>query len=220
MAYPTGKLKRRRLDRHFPGTALLRVSIAWLLVTLATCYVPAGAAELVLAHVSSRDDIYSIRTEVLLAGEPSQVRDMLIEYRRLSSLNPNIEHVVPLPEAQDGGLRLQLHARACFLLVCQRYRWVQRVEYLPDGQVFAVVEPSESDFDYGWFRYRFVPDGEQCRLIVEAQLAPTDGVSNNRLVRAVMKRVLADEAVTLASRLEGVLSSLSRPHGPLPGTTG
>lgn len=200
--------RRRWLDRQLPGGAIVKMALAWCVVTLASS-LPAKAAELVTAQLTSGNDSYSIRTEVLLTGAPAQVREALVEYRRLPSLNPNIEHVMPLPDADDGGLRLKLHARACFLMICQRYEWVQRVEYLPDGQIFAIVEPVSSDFRSGWFRYRFLPHGDRCRLILDAQLTPKDGISRNRIMRAVMKQVLADEAVTLARRLEASLLTVS-----------
>ncbi len=178
-------------------------------LTLASAFYPASAARLLDAHLTSVHDAYTIRTEVLLTGSPAEVRGALVEYRRLPALNPNIEAVIALPNAEDGRLRLRLHARACFLMICQRYQWVQKVNHLPDGQIFAIVEPADSDFDSGWFRYRFVPDGEKCRLILEARLSPKEGIATNRLVRAVMKQVLADEAVTLAKRLEKALVSES-----------
>ncbi len=205
--------RRRWQDRGLPARAVGRAAVAWLVLTLSTAFYPASAAQLLEAHLTSLNDAYAIRTEVLLTGSPADVRGALVEYGRLPALNPNIESVVSLPDAEDGRLRLRLHARACFLLFCQRYQWVQRVNHLPDGQIFAIVEPGDSDFDSGWFRYRFIPDGDKCRLILEARLAPKNGIATNRVARAVMKQVLADEAVTLAKRLEKTLRT-SAPLAP------
>ena len=198
--------RRRWLCRSFTFERLGPLAVLAVFIAITATYDSAKAAELVDAHLSGRHAAYNIRTEVLLAAEPATVRSKLIEYGRLPALNPNIVRVGILPKAEDGGFRLRMHTRACFLLYCQQFQWVQRVSHLPDGQIFAVVEASDSDFRSGWFRYRFIPEGDDCRLILEAQLEPKDGISNNSVVRAVMKRVLADEAITLAQRLEAILS--------------
>lgn len=48
------------------------------------------------------------------------------------------------------------------------------------------------------------PTGDQCRLLLEAQSTPKKGEMNNWFVHATKRRVLADEATTLASRLKNL----------------
>lgn len=170
-----------------------------------------GAVELRTAQVAESGGTYRLKTEVLVGAPAADVRNALIQYENLPSLNPNIESVEVLGRHSDG-LRVRLRTKTCVLLFCQRYEWVQRVTTTANGDILAEVEPENSDLRRGFFRYTFRQVGNKCLLVTQAVVQPRQGVPSSWFSRGVMRNLLSHEARTLSSRLERLLASNSSTH--------
>ena len=135
-------------------------------------FILAGPALDALARVSIKGQTYRLHSEVIVALSPRQVRAVLTQYTRLPLVNPGISAVHALAPAAGGIPRMRVEASACVLMFCRTYRWVQAVQELADGSIRAVIEPQDSDFQYGVTHYRFIPHGDCTRLEFDAELEP------------------------------------------------
>lgn len=162
------------------------------------------AAERGAAQVQHKQGRYRVHADVLIALTPERVRAILTDYEKLPDINSGIE-TVTLEAGPENELRMRVQASACILFFCQPYDWVQTVKTLPSGDIFTVMETSEGSFRRGWVRYRLVLEGQQTRLIFDADLEPAFWVPPLIGPWAV-KRKLIDEAFETAQGVERVAS--------------
>ena len=116
---------------------------------------------------------FSFETDVWIPVAPARARAILLQYENIPHLNDTVRGVEVLERRDDGTDRVRFRARVCVLLFCQDYGWTQEVSRLESGDILAVFDPHESDFRSGRVLYRFQPEDNGTRFVVEAELEPT-----------------------------------------------
>lgn len=135
-----------------------------------TCSTLAGEVlNAIVEHDAGRFTIYS---DIRIQVPSEQVRTILTHYENLPRVNGGIKSVEILQRRADGSTRMRVAAGVCILFVCRDYHWVQEVTILPSGDILTVIDPRESTFREGQVRYQILPDGDDTRLVTDADLVP------------------------------------------------
>jgi len=185
----------------FPWTQqdYLRLLLLALLCVHCPGLVEAGeVAEATVEHDRGR---FTLHTDVLIEAPAARTRAVLTQFEKLPRVNPGIQSVKILGHTPDGQVRMRVRSRVCVMVMCMAYNWVQRVDMLPSGDIVTHFDPAASDFRQGWVRYRFVPEGQQTRLIMDADLTP-DFWFPPVLGPWVIKNKLREEALETALSVE------------------
>ena len=205
---------RQRNARFAPATWLVLLgTVAWA--------APAKPAEVRAFEMLRNGGMYRLHYDIALSADLDRVRAVLERYDRIPRLDPDIEQVTMLGANANGSVRMRLAASQCLLVFCVRYRWTQDVHTLPSGNILAVVVPGEGDIHAGWVLYRTVREGDNTRLIVDADVDASGIPLPASLAAAWMRDRLRDEALETARLVEQAaressLSSGSHASAPMP----
>ena len=124
------------------------------------------------AVVTHNDGRFILHSEILINVSAERVRAILTEYENLARINGGIKKVNILERRADGVVRMHVDAGVCILFICREYTWIQNALTLPSGDIVTTIDPRESSFREGQVRYQIIPDGDNTRLITDADLVP------------------------------------------------
>jgi len=130
------------------------------------------AATLIDSQVEHHNSRYTVHSEVRIELPMARVRQILTQFEALARLNRGIKEVRVLERAGPDQVRMAVVSEVCILVGCLDYSWVQDVRLLPSGDILAVIDPGESDFEAGWARWRLRADQGGTRLIFDAKVVP------------------------------------------------
>ena len=130
------------------------------------------AGEVLSAKVEHDAGRFTIYSDIRIQAPADRVRTILTRYENLPRVNGGIKSVKILQRRADGSARMRVLARICILFICREYHWVQEATTLPSGDILTVIDPEESTFREGWVRYQILPDGDNTRLVTNADLVP------------------------------------------------
>jgi hypothetical protein len=131
----------------------------------------------------------------------NQVRAVLTNFENLPKINSGIKAVQILKQVDDEPIRMHIASEVCILFICQDYHWIQDAHILPSGDIMTHIEPSLSDFQEGWVRYRFRAEKQHTRLLMDAELVP-DFWFPPIVGTFLIKRKLQNEALETALGVE------------------
>lgn len=187
---------------------LLQVSgfsiILWIVMGFAQVV---QAKEITQLNIEHADGRFIIHANILIAAPLSQVRAVLTDFENLSELNPNIKTVEILDSKDADQTRMRIQSQTCILFFCLNYQWVQETQVLASNDIITHFDASLSDFRQGWVRYRLLAEGNQTRLVTDADLVPSFWIPPF-LGPALIKRSLYQESLAIALRIE----QLTRPQ--------
>jgi hypothetical protein len=185
---------------------------AWLILLcgLPPTMTPAHAATVLTTTVTHESGRYHVKFEVRLQAAADKVRALITDYTREIKLSDTIVERRLLGTNEDGSLRVRVVLRACVLFFCQSMNKVTDVQTLPNGDVFVLTDPKESDFHFGREHWHFIDEGEHSRLQYEADLTPVFYVPP-LIGPWLVKGRIADELETTAERLEKLANELPSP---------
>ncbi len=174
-------------------------------VTLA-CYAPsANAAKVVLAEVVYQQPVYRVTFEVVVEAEYADVRRLVTDYAKLAYLSPTVEHSRVLDTRPEGGARVEVVLRPCFLFVfCKRIRKVTDSYVAQDGDLIHNTVPALSDFHQAQERLSISADEQEpsrTRIRYRAELVPkfqTPPILGPWIIR---RQIISELAIT-ADQLE------------------
>ena len=141
-------------------------------VTLCFWVCPIFAGEVLNASVEYDTGRFTIYSDIRIQVPADRVRAILTHYENLPRVNGGIKSVKVLHRRADGSARMRVAAGICILFICREYHWVQEVTTLPSGDILTVIDPAESTFREGQVRYQILPDGDNTRLVTDADLVP------------------------------------------------
>ena len=130
------------------------------------------AGEVLSATVEHDAGRFTIYSDIRIHVPADRVRTILSHYENLPRVNGGIKSVEILQRRADGSARMRVAAGICILFVCREFHWVQEASTLPSGDILTVIDPKESTFREGWVRYQILPDGDNTRLVTNADLVP------------------------------------------------
>ena len=147
----------------------MRLGVA-VALSLVACSALAGEVlSAIVEHDAGRFTIYS---DIRIRAPADRVRAVLTHYENLPRVNGGIKSVEILQRRTDGSTRMRVAAGVCILFVCRNYHWIQEATILPSGDILTVIDPEESTFREGRVRYQILPDGDNTRLVTNADLVP------------------------------------------------
>ncbi len=164
------------------------------------------AKEITQLKVNHADGHFIIHANILIAAPLSQVKAVLTDFKNLSDLNPNIKTVEILKSNSADQIRMQIQSRTCVVFFCLDYQWVQETHVLASNDIITHFDPSLSDFDKGWVRYRLLAEGDQTRLVTDANLVPSFWIPPI-LGPALIKNTLRQESLAIALRIKQLTQS-------------
>jgi hypothetical protein len=168
------------------------------------------AKEVTQLKINHADGRFVIHANILIAAPLYQVRAILTDFENLSELNPNIKTVEILESGDADQTRMQIASRTCILFFCVNYQWVQETYVLASNDIVTHFDPGLSDFYKGWVRYRLLAEGNQTRLVTDADLMPSFWIPP-LLGPALIKKSLREESLAIALRIEELTRLQSLP---------
>ncbi|WP_297527345.1 SRPBCC family protein [Thiohalobacter sp.] len=133
---------------------------------------PAQAAELLNVLVEQRGTVYRVELDARFAAPAGRLRTLLTDYPHLDRINPSIHTSEVLAGAGPGRDRVRTVAKVCVAIFCKEIEQVQDLEVAPDGSINATVRPKQSDFRYGFARWRFEEDAAGTRMRFVSEIEP------------------------------------------------
>ena len=131
---------------------------------------PLAAAQIQNLKVDHAGGHYTVSMQVMLDVPAARAYAVFANPHNLSAINPAVQEVRELPEAQ-----LYTRVRACAGLFCKTMRQQQQMRYAPradGGHIWAQVIPGDSDMRSGSAQWEFRAIGQRTQLDFNADLEP------------------------------------------------
>lgn len=187
------------------------------LMVAATAAFRSPAATLIDSLVEHEGSRYRVHSEVRVELPVARVRQILTQFENIAGLNPGIKETRVLAREGANGVRMAVVAEVCIFGGCLDYAWEQDIRLLSSGDILAVIDPSESDFEAGWARWRLRPDAGGTRLIFDASVAPRFWIPP--LVGPwLLERRLSSEALATARGIESASQGQDAASSLAPGS--
>jgi hypothetical protein len=152
---------------------------------------------------------FTLHANMVIRAPINRVRAVLIRFENLPKINSGIKTVEILDHDDDASIRMRIASEICLLFICRSYRWVQDARLLPSGDIMTRMDPSLSDFQKGWVRYRLRDENQHTRLLMDAELVP-DFWFPPIVGALLIKRKLQHEALDTALGIEQLIKRKSR----------
>jgi len=128
------------------------------------CYLTGSslsAAEVRTLEVIREADDYRLYLDVVLAGMPERVWEVITDYAHLGQLSDRIQTAKVIVEYPDGSVKVKTGIRACVLFMCKDMTQIQRLRKVHEHELVAEIMAEDSDFSAGAARWVLMPAGEE-----------------------------------------------------------
>ena len=175
-----------------------------LVIGYALALIAPGATAVTLeqAEIRFRGNSYHYRFSARLEARPEAVRAVVTDYDRLARINNDIVLSRVLVRYDEASLKRQLLMKHCVLVFCFDLDFVERVDFLSNGDITTRVIPGEGNFLHGDTVWRFeaLPDGAT-RVTMEGDQEP-DFFIPPVIGPLIMKRTFLREISETNERIE------------------
>jgi hypothetical protein len=186
---------------------------AWkllMLTVIAIFYTNFAQGEAVTrANVEHNHGHFTLHANMVIRAPIHQVRAVLTQFDNLPKINSGIKAVQILDHKDNESVRMRIASEVCLLFICRAYQWVQDARLLPSGDIMTRMDPSLSDFQKGWVRYRLRAENQHTRLLMDAELVP-DFWFPPIVGTLLIKRKLQHEALETALGVEQLIKRTAR----------
>ncbi len=146
---------------------------AVLILTAIAIARAAPAVEVERAEIRFVGRAYHYHFSALLAADAADVRAVVTDYDRLARINDNVVTSRLIERYGPTSLKRQLLIKQCLLVFCFDLNFVERVDFLPNGDITTDILPRESNFRSGTSVWRIVPVAPaSTRVTLEASQEP------------------------------------------------
>lgn len=147
---------------------LSHTSIAFLLLNSGLVY----GAELLSLEVTRKDQRYVLHAKAFIAADVNIVYGLISDYENLTSINPFLKESKIVAQGQRGTQIVKLVTETCIMFICKRLRHLQSFRTEENGDLYADIIPRESDFKYGWLRWRAVARDDGAMVVFDSEVVP------------------------------------------------
>lgn len=190
----------------FDELGVRRRLAASILVIGAALAPAANAAELLSVKVEKDGRRYRVQSETRFDAPTEAVFTVLTDYERFHRISSVFKESRFLEPAPDGTPRVYTRMQGCVAFYCRTIERTERLETEPGEQIVVTAEPENSDFAYGWARWRFREDGETGEATIvnyEMEMEPAFFVPP-LIGPFFLKRTLRHRAVDAVDRIEAL----------------
>ncbi len=122
--------------------------------------------------VEREGEAYTVYAEMVVAIPPAEAFALLSDYDRLDRLSPLVKKSRLLASPQRHRHRVHSVAEMCVLFFCGQVFQVQEVAEIPNREIIALTDPTQSNLKEGIVHWRLAPDPAGTRLTVFARMIP------------------------------------------------
>ena len=156
-----------RQNPHYDCSLLLFISLYILSIQ------GVRAGELIHVFTEHEKGIYTIDVEMEIDGDIELIRELLLDFGKLSHYNENMTSAKLLystgPDSNVGRIEI----KDCLLFFCLTLVQVQETRRLPSGNIETRILPEQSDFHKGESLWQFIATKEgKLRIRIHAVMAP------------------------------------------------
>ncbi len=145
---------------------------------------------------------YHYRFSALVDAPAAAVRDIVTDYERLSRINDDIVLSRVLVRYDDTALKRQLLMKQCVLVFCFDIDFIERVDFLSNGDISTTIVEGEGNFRRGQTVWRIEQlSTTSSRITMEADQEP-DFFIPPVIGPLIMKRTFLREITETTNRIE------------------
>ena len=158
--------------------------------------------------VANEEQTYTLRVDVLVAGDAAKARAIVSDYRQWPAVSKSLTEARLIAQYPDGRQRVSLTVRACILMVfCKSVQQVKDLEpFIPPDTYRTVMVAGAGDFRSGYETWQVFADGQNktrlkyhAVLVVAFRVPPVIGPW-------ILRRHLQIELVRTAKNVEMLLA--------------
>lgn len=194
------------MGRAQPFPSRLAPRLATLAGVMLAC--AAGASTVESADIRFIGASYHYRFSARVEAGADAVREVVTDYDHLERINPNVVESRVLVRYGDSSLKRQLLMKQCVLVFCFDIDFIERVDFLPNGDIVTTVVPGEGNFRRGATVWRIEALSKTAsRITMEADQEP-DFFVPPVIGPFIMKRKFLSEVDETMRRIEEVARAL------------
>ena len=162
----------------------------------------AFASTIESADIRFMGQSYHYRFSALVDAPAAAVRDVVTDYDRLSRINDDIVLSRVLVRYDDTALKRQLLMKQCVLVFCFDIDFIERVDFLSNGDINTTIIAGEGNFRRGQTVWRIEKLSKtSSRITMEADQEP-DFFIPPVIGPLIMKRTFMREIIETTNRIE------------------
>lgn len=160
------------------------------------------ASSIESADIRFMGQSYHYRFSALVDAPAAAVRDIVTDYDRLSRINDDIVLSRVLVRYDDTALKRQLMMKQCVLVFCFDIDFIERVDFLSNGDISTTIVEGEGNFRRGQTVWRIEQlSTTSSRITMEADQEP-DFFIPPVIGPLIMKRTFLREITETINRIE------------------
>lgn len=116
--------------------------------------------------------VYQIKVVAKIKAPAHYVRYVLTDYTHIYRLNPSIMESKVLKCNDDGSVSVRIKVIGCAAYFCEELTKVEKVRLLPSGDIYAVIDPGQSQFKSGQTHWRIETLGDYSQVTYISDMEP------------------------------------------------
>lgn len=166
------------------------------------------ASTLDLLEVVHEGKRYKVTMYARMQTDAAAAYRVFTDYERLPEINDAIIEARVLPDESIAPMvRLRTQVRVCIVGICRVFEQLQDMLATPPESLRADVLPEHSNLKFGWAAWRIWQEGDEARLLWEAEIEPDFWVPP-LIGPWLIKRKLQQEAIDTANGIERLANAL------------
>ena len=116
--------------------------------------------------------VYQIKVVAKIKAPAHYVRYVLTDYTHIYRLNPSIIESEVLKCDDDGSVSVRIKVIGCAAYFCEELTRVEKVKLLPSGDIYAAIDPEQSQFKSGQTHWRIETQGDYSQVTYISDMEP------------------------------------------------
>lgn len=159
-------------------------------------------------EIVEQGGIYQIKVVAKIKAPAHYVRYVLTDYTHIYRLNPSIIESEVLKYDDDGSVSVRIKVIGCAAYFCEELTRVEKVRLLPSGDIYAVIDPEQSQFKSGKTHWRIKSLGDYSQVTYISDMEP-DILIPPVVGKFLIKKSIRHEMQSSFENLEKISSVLA-----------
>jgi len=159
-------------------------------------------------EVVEHGGVYQIKVVAKIKAPAHYVRYVLTDYTHIYRLNPSIIESEVLKYDDDGSVSVKIKVIGCAAYFCEELTRVEKVRLLPSGDIYAVIDPEQSQFKSGKTHWRIKSLGDDSQVTYISDMEP-DILIPPVVGKFLIKKSIRHEMQSSFENLEKISSVLA-----------